>query len=100
MEINQEFIAAAEHLVNFLRKHKHPHAKIIVDQTGAELVEGTLSTGVAYDGSTPEPSKLEKMQKSMELFATLTEPESFKENVDQLRFFKSIATNYVTKTKE
>jgi len=49
MEINQEFIAAAEPLVNFLRKHKHPHAKIIVDQTGAEVVEGILSTGAAFD---------------------------------------------------
>jgi hypothetical protein len=36
----------------------------------------------------------------MEIFATLTEPESFKECVDQLKYFKSIATNYVTKTHE
>ena len=60
MEINQEFIAAAEPLVNFLRKHKHPHAKIIVDQTGAELVEGTLSTVAAYDGSTPEQTEFKR----------------------------------------
>jgi hypothetical protein len=63
MDINQEFIAAVEPLVMFLRKHKHPHAKVIVDQTFAELVEGTLSTGLAYDGSTPKLSKLEDMQK-------------------------------------
>ena len=54
MEISQTLIEAAEPLVDFLRKHKHPHAKVIVDQTGAELVEGALSTGAAFDGSEPE----------------------------------------------
>lgn len=54
MEISQALITAAEPLVMFLRKTCNPHVKVIVDQTGAEVVEGILSTGRAFDGSNPE----------------------------------------------
>jgi hypothetical protein len=54
MEISQTLIEAAEPLVMFLRKTCNPHVKVIVDQTGAEVVEGILSTGAAFDGSEPE----------------------------------------------
>jgi hypothetical protein len=49
-------ISAAEPLVEFMRKNSNPHAKVIVDQTGAELLHGELTTGAAYDYSTPEQS--------------------------------------------
>lgn len=47
------FTQAAEPLVNLLKNKYHPHVKVVVDSNGAELVEGLLSTGAAFDGSEP-----------------------------------------------
>lgn len=57
MEINQEFIAAVEPLVEFLRKNSNPHAVVIVDQTGGQLYSGELTTARAFDGSVPEQTE-------------------------------------------
>ena len=58
MDINQEFIAAVEPLVEFLRKNSNPHAVVIVDQTGGQLYSGELTTARAFDGSVPDQTPL------------------------------------------
>ena len=50
-----EFIEAVKPLIFFLKKNRfHPHTKVIVEDTGAELLQGEMSTGSAFDGSLPE----------------------------------------------
>lgn len=39
--MNEEFRELAQPLVKYLRKHYHPHARIIIDYESAEIVEGT-----------------------------------------------------------
>jgi hypothetical protein len=56
METNQLLIEAAEPLVMYLRKTCNPHVRVIVDQTGAELLIGELSTGTTFDDTVPKPS--------------------------------------------
>lgn len=54
--LTQEFIEAVKPLIFFLRKNRfHPHTKVIVEDTGAEMVEGMLSTGVAFDNTPDQP---------------------------------------------
>jgi len=49
MEKNQLLIEAARPLVMYLRKTCNPHVSVIVTQTGAEVVEGILTTGTEFD---------------------------------------------------
>lgn len=37
-------------LVEYLRKHYHPHAKIIIEYDGAEVVEGVLGEPFPIEG--------------------------------------------------
>jgi hypothetical protein len=39
-EQQEEFNIAAEPLMRFLEKHCHPHTKVIIDSSKAELLEG------------------------------------------------------------
>ena len=41
--MNEEFRKLAQPLVEYLRKHYHPHARIIIDYESAEIVEGVLT---------------------------------------------------------
>ena len=40
--LNNEFEKAAKPLVEFIQYNYHPHAKVIVDCVGAELLEGEM----------------------------------------------------------
>ena len=40
--MNEEFRKLAQPLIEYLRKHYHPHARIIIDYESAEIVEGVL----------------------------------------------------------
>lgn len=42
-EQKASFQAAAEPMIQWLAKNLHPHAKVIIDSSSAELVEGSLS---------------------------------------------------------
>jgi hypothetical protein len=46
-QIQKEFEELAKPLVVFLQKNYHPHAKIIIDCTSAEIVEGVC--GVPFE---------------------------------------------------
>ena len=37
-----KLLVAAEPLMDFLKKNYHPHCVVMVDQTGAEVLEGVL----------------------------------------------------------
>lgn len=39
-EVQKEFEALTRPLIDFLNREGHPHMSIIVDTTGAEMVEG------------------------------------------------------------
>lgn len=41
-ELQKKFRELAQPLVEFLQKNAHPHAKIIIDCTSAEIVEGLV----------------------------------------------------------
>ena len=43
IKMNEEFRKLAQPLVEYLRKHYHPHARIIIDYESAEIVEGVLT---------------------------------------------------------
>ena len=40
--MKEEFTKLVQPLVEYLRKHYHPHARIIIDYESAEIVEGVL----------------------------------------------------------
>jgi len=42
----QKFKEAARPLVNFLCEHAHPHVTVMVDQAGAEILEGLASVNI------------------------------------------------------
>ena len=42
-ERNEGFIKAAEPLMKWISENIHPHARVIVDSTRAELLEGLVS---------------------------------------------------------
>ncbi len=46
---NESFEGAAMHLIKYLCENHHPHATVIVTQTGAELLEGVKTTGEILD---------------------------------------------------
>ena len=41
-KIHEEFRELAKPMVEFLQKNFHPHAKVIIDCTSAEIVEGII----------------------------------------------------------
>ncbi len=41
-QLQKQFRELAQPLVEFLQKNYHPHAKIIIDCTSAEIVEGLV----------------------------------------------------------
>lgn len=45
----QDFATKVRPVIQWLNDHMHPHAKVIVTPTSAELVEGTFSTGDVSD---------------------------------------------------
>lgn len=45
VKINADFEKAAAPLIKYLCENHHPHVTIIVTPTGAELLEGKISTG-------------------------------------------------------
>jgi hypothetical protein len=44
-ELSQEFLEAAKPLIKFLARKVPPHHTVVVTSTGAELLEGSISTG-------------------------------------------------------
>jgi hypothetical protein len=44
-----EFIEAVKPLIKYINDYGHPHMKIIVTPTSAELLEGVRSTGQMMD---------------------------------------------------
>lgn len=46
---DQTFEEAVRPLIKWLAENKNPHAKVIVTNIGAELVEGIRSTGEIMD---------------------------------------------------
>lgn len=42
-DLEQSFKEAAKPLIEWLCNHGHPHMKVLVEPTGAELVEGKRS---------------------------------------------------------
>lgn len=48
-ETEAEFETAARPMIEWLNKNCHPHVKVIITTTDAELVEGQLHTGQIYD---------------------------------------------------
>ena len=47
--VQDSFRAAARPLIKWLCENVHPHHTIIVTPTGAELLEGSASTGDVFD---------------------------------------------------
>lgn len=45
----EEFKEKCEPLIEYLNKNWHPHIKIIITPTSAELVSGEMSTGQILD---------------------------------------------------
>lgn len=44
----KELKALSLPIMQFIHKYYHPHVKVIIDQTNAELVEGLMSINVEY----------------------------------------------------
>lgn len=47
--VDQEFEDKTRAVIKWLNDNMHPHAKVIITPTSAELVEGRLSTGEVLD---------------------------------------------------
>ena len=50
----EQFINAAEPLMEYMRRYSNPHAKAIVTQAGAELMHGYIGMAVDFDSGVLE----------------------------------------------
>jgi hypothetical protein len=46
---NTDFTEACRPLIKYLAENHHPHIKVIVHSTGAEMLEGVKTTGEIID---------------------------------------------------